>query len=243
MKRLSKIIWPLVILWALVALLCWQSSAMAVESLFMVNTQMSVGTTKTPGTFKTSFNYSASGSAEGTNFEVQQQTKSFGTGSFPSVLIYKSASGALVSQEAFTGTGFLNSSTKTGANTLVTSVKDDEPDRVYGVLQQDAVGASVRSTGGIQYQVDTATSGGMVMSQQAAFVGISIDLKGGAVRWTTEGYGPKPGTTGESSSAITFNFSDHVQAGGATLNGSVFPLQYQYGISFNPSGSILPQQP
>jgi hypothetical protein len=210
------------------------SQAFAIESLLIGET--------TGGTFNGVARYFASGAEEGTAYETQQQSQYFGSGTFPSVLIYQASSGALKREEQFTmSNGWLNTVSKVGTSTLVNFVDPNNEKVTHGNLTQSAagVGNSLIGTGTVHALF--STSGGLVMKAETLGTFTNARVSFGAVQYVTTGYGPTGGGEGERFSSITGGFEEHFQFGGFTGKRTVgIPIGVQYSITFNPAVSLVP---
>jgi hypothetical protein len=222
---------------------------------FQTLTQISVGN-NTPGlplstgTIRGSSVYTASGNntERGTAYTSAQQGNLFLKG-VGAATLYLNAAGAIVGQEEITlSHGDARTLTKVGASTLVTSVDENNDQRLNGELWETAAGFSTSlsakspGTGAI---ISAAYTTAPAIVAQYQFSGLldTADIKAGAIARQTTGYGPiTPTSPGERFSAVTQYGEQHWVAGTFNYGGKLppAPITFNVAISFNKTVSVLP---
>ena len=196
MKRLSKVIWPLVLLWALVALLCFQADAQVEFTVVGQGTGLA--------TMKTEY-YAIGGSNP--YHETVLQDRVVATGPY-GIGASGSFAGAYVYQNQFETDGILKFRTAAQYGKLTVSNEKDEAgnERQVGILDQAAAGSSgTLLTGYVANKISTA--GGLAYSSEVKAPFFSV-IKFGAVQYVDRGYALVPaaaqdGQAGQATAAPT----------------------------------------
>ena len=184
--------------------------------------------TSPDGQISGNFKYHAMGTQDDTKYETQAESRLYGIGEFPSVVIYKNGAGSYESESLMrVGSGFLNVMDKVGSSTLVTFTDTGNDKIIRGVLDQSAAGVEARIRGYGGFGSAFQTAGGLQMSVQAH---ITEDghLNIGAIKQITEGFGPGAGQEGVAGSSVTSRWEEHISVSGN-------PFTVSYSVSMNPS--------
>lgn len=217
----------------IVAVLFSTGSVVASESLFQFQGEKAtvINTSK----------YFANGSQDSTNYEVRAEGVIYGNGEFPSVVIYNSGAGAYTTQSQITFSGFLSTINKIGQDTLTTWIDENNKEKTWGLLNQEAAGYSSVLFGQGTTGFIGETAGGVFVQAMTQGTFYNASISAGAERWITQGYGPTPGSTTDvgTFSEMIGRYSEHYNVRGFYVGtpGKDFKVNYIY--SSNPDRPIV----